>query len=187
MNKEDIITIPIPVKILDWARKVSPLLDNENHGSNTQDGGEYKNIKGCLGQWAVHQYLVDKNWDHRYEEPYVKEQYGDHFDIKFCGDVWDVKCRGWWNEKWCLNNDIFMTKKEQVDSSKPDHKKCDYYVFCTVDKEWENIYILGIKSFVKVWLELQDLTEEELKHTKIDTSGTVSVRSLTPLKKHILR
>lgn len=187
MNRKDVITIPIPDHILKWAKKAAVELDRENDGENTQDGGSDKNVKGNLGQWAVSKYLTDSNLKHTYEKPYVKEQYGDRFDIEFCGDIWDVKCRGWWSEEWWLNNNIFMTLREQKEAMKPDHKKTDYYIFCTVDKEWKNIYILGVKSFVKVWSELKDLTERELKHTVIDTAGTVSVRSLTPIKKHIWR
>jgi len=90
----DIIVIHVPPERFAWARRVAPLLDKENKGRKTNDGGEHKNVKGCLGQWAVNEYLNIRGWDHDYSEPYVEEQYGDKFDIGFCGDIFEKQTAG---------------------------------------------------------------------------------------------
>lgn len=178
MKKSDVIIVPIPDEILKWAERAAVKLDTENFGSNTVDGGKHKNIKGCLGQWAVHKYLEDNRWKHTYSKPYVEKQYGDSFDIKFLDQIWDVKCRDWWNEEYFFNIRLNMTKKER---GKP--KSCDYYVFCTVDTSYKNVYILGIQTYDKVWKELNPID----RTMKIPTAGFIRSNILIPLKKHIIR
>jgi hypothetical protein len=176
----DIIIIPITPERLLWAKESAKKLDEQNTGSNTQEGGKDKNIKGCLGQWAVHTYLENNKLEHTYSKPFVDKQFGDTFDIKFCEDTWDIKCRGWWYEPTFGNLRLLMTQKEQ---DKP--KKCEFYIFTTVDRDFKNVYILGAKSYSKTWEYLEDLTEAEENIIRFPTAGVVISRSLTPLYQHI--
>lgn len=185
-ERSDIITIPVPPDILEVARSTSVLLDKENEGKYTRDGGADKNIKGYLGQWAVHTYLNSCNngrgWYHLYSEPYVKGQHGDKFDILFGGtDKWDVKCREFWTEEYFYNIKMIMSEHER-DESKP----CDAYIFCTPDLDYKNIYILGGNDYHYVWNNLTDIPEEAKSHLKFPAAGYVISRTLTPIEKLIL-
>lgn len=181
----DIPEIIIPNKVIEYARKVSPLLDRENRGQKTMDGGEFKNIKGTIGQWAVHKYLKDKGWEHTYAKPYVKEQYGDQYDIVFgTGDVWEVKTRDWWKPDYFYNIRLLMGTHEKVAF---ETKKPDYYIFVTLTKDYTKAYILGGILGYDLWNTLQDLTEEEQEYMKYPTEGKIYSRQLIPILKVILR
>ena len=181
----DIPEIIIPQKVIDYARKISPLLDKENRGQHTMDGGEFKNVKGTIGQWAVHRYLLDHNWKHDYAQPYVKEQYGDQYDIVFgTGDIWEVKTRDWWKPDYFYNIRLLMGTHEK-DSFET--KKCDHYIFVTVTKEYDKAYILGGIDGCKLWETLHDLEDDEKPHMRYPTEGKIYSRELTPILRVILR
>ena len=175
------IQIPITDEILAFAREKAPLMDAENQGRNTLDGGKDKNVKGIVGQWAVRQYLIQQKWNHTYSEPYVPEQYGDPFDIIVAKtDVWDVKCRGWF-EGIKEYRTILMTKKEEADKDK---KECDYYMFTTVDYKYRNCYILGgIRSYL-LWDKIKKVDPK--RKMPIPTAGYLHTKHLAPIYKVIL-
>jgi hypothetical protein len=181
-KRSDIPTIPIPPSLLSQVKEWAIKMDRENHGRKTRDGGDYKDVKGCLGQWGVHQYLVDNKWSHSYSPPYVKEQYGDQYDIKFCGEIWDVKCREWWNEDYYYNIKIKMGEHEKTEA-----KPCDSYIFTTTDKEYNNIYILGAIPYHNLWNELQPLDDISNSMMKFPCAGSIPSRNLIPIRDFILR
>ena len=177
---KDIIVIPTTPEIVEKYRIAATNMGKENKGGKTRDGGDYKDLKGCLAQWAVHEYLNDCGWEHEYREPYVEKQYGDEFDIKFCDEIWDVKGRSWWDEKWFFNIDILMGVHEKTEA-----KSADWYIFCTVDKEYKNVYILGGKTSYDTWNELQEVKDQS--HLPFPAEGSFKSRTLTPIRKLILR
>ena len=176
---EDIIIVPVPPSELLRARKWAKAIGEENKGERTRDGGDDRDIKGCLAQWAVHKYLEDAGWDHTYSLPYIKDQHRDQFDLLFSDEIWDVKCRGWWKEEYYYNISILMATHEKSEA-----KPCDYYIFCTTDTSFNNIYILGAKSYDSTWNELQPVDQSKMR---FPTAGELKSRSLTPLRKHILK
>jgi hypothetical protein len=176
----DIVVIPTTQEIVSEVTKWAKMMGKENFGLRTRDGGSERDIKGCLGQWAVHQYLTVMGWDHEYSPPYVEKQYGDAFDIKFCGDIWDVKCRSWWKEDYFYNIDILMGKHEKTEA-----KPCDYYIFTTTDREYKNIYILGGKTYYDTWNELKEVIDQS--HLPFPAEGSFKSRTLTPIRKLIMR
>lgn len=181
MNRTDIITIPIPQPLLEevteWAKK----MDQENQGKRTRDGGDFKNIKGCLGQWAVHQYMNAYKWEHTYSPPYVKNQHGDSYDIGFCGETWDVKCREWWDENYFFNIKMKMATHEHTES-----KPGDTYIFTTIDREYTNVYILGGLPYNTVWNNLTPISDYDQSQMKFPCAGYILSRDLIPIKKLIL-
>jgi len=182
---KDIPVIDIPNPVIEYAKEVATLLDKENQGKKTMDGGKNKNIKGTIAQWAVHKYLEDNGWYHEYSKPYTKEQHGDKYDILFAGEeVWDVKCRDWWNEEYFYNHRILMGEHE-FDSFC--EKPCDYYIFTTLEKDLSKAYILGGLVGYDLWDKLQELKESEKTHMKYPTKGKTYSRYLTPIRDLILR
>lgn len=185
---KDIIPIEVPDEVKKEAERVSPLLNSENAGYNTMDGGKFKNIKGYIGQWAVDSYLNScnngKGWLHTYSEPYIQEQYGDRFDILFLNEfVWDVKCREWWSEDYFYNIKLLMGCHEEKAFN---DKKCDYYIFTTVSRDFKMAYILGGMEGNKLWNSLSDLTDEDKKHIWYPTKGKIYSRDLTPVAKIVM-
>lgn len=184
-NLIDIPEIYIPDKVLEYARKIAFLLERENKGQKTRYGTDQRDIKGFIGQWAVHRYLKDEGWDHEFSKPYVEKQYGDSFDIKFGDELWEVKTRDWWKEDYFFNIRILMGEHEKLTF---DHKKkCDYYIFVTTTRDYKKAYILGGISGYGLWNSLQNLTESEGKYIKYPTEGKIYSRQLAPIRKVILK
>jgi len=180
MNKNNYIAIPIPPDILEWAIKIAQLLDEENEGSNTMDGGKEKNVKGSLGQWAIAQWLSANNWLHDYSQPYIPKQYGDPYDLFVNGiDIWDVKCRDWLDtiDKY---GSILMGENEQKST-----KKCDYYMFCTPDREYKNIYIIGGITKSGLWNNIIEISEKVQERLLYRAAGKIWVSRLKPIH-HII-
>lgn len=182
----DIPAIDIPESVLEHARKVAPKLGGENRGQKTMDGGVFKDIKGVLGQWAVHKYLSNSGWLHTYSEPYIEKQYGDQYDILFAGyERWDVKCRDWWKPEYFYNIRLLMGEHEYA---KFEHEKhCDYYIFTTVAKDYSQAFILGGIGGHDLWNKLTDLSEDEKQYMKYPTKGKIYSRFLTPIRNLILK
>lgn len=57
INKSDIKKIPIPKDIFEEFQEKAQKLMIENKGFKTRNGGDQRDIKGSLGQWAVHNFL----------------------------------------------------------------------------------------------------------------------------------
>ena len=181
----DIPVIDIPKKVLLYAEKVSEHLKKENKGQKTMLGGDFRDIKGTVGQWAVHKYLLNEGWKHTFSKPYVKGQCGDQYDIIFGDeDIWEVKCRSWWKEKYFYNIRLLMGEHEYENSKT---KRCDYYIFTTTNKDYTKAYILGGIGGYELWNDLEDLTGEEEQYMKYPTRGKIYSRQLTPIRNLILR
>lgn len=174
MDKDDFIVMPISNDELEQARKDAVKLDSENDGRKTMDGGKDKDVKGCLGQLKVHQWLDRVGIPHLYSPPYQERLFGDSFDIKIYDEIYDVKCRGWWYEKAPNYMTFYFGEHEKKFNP-------DYYIMTTVDRDWKNIYIAGALSHSELWKNCVKLTEEEAKHTRFPTAGKVKVNVFKPL------
>jgi hypothetical protein len=164
------IKIPIDAETLQWAKETARKLDAQNT-TLTMEGGKEKNIKGCLAQWAVDEYLDDEGWSHTYSLPFVNNQHGDSFDILVGEDVWDVKCRG-------TIEDVIKYGTLLMGENERSGKVCSYYIFCTVDPDFSNVYILGGKNYHNTWDELVPLSEKSQAKMKYKAAGNVKVSSL---------
>lgn len=178
MELKDIKKVPIPEELLEKATAWAKALDRENAGEKTLEGGVEKNIKGCIGQWAVHALLDSWNWPHKYSEPYQKDLHGDDFDIKVAGEVWDVKCRNKWNEEYFYNIEALFTEQEK-------EKECDYYIVCTPDEGMKNVYILGAISYQDLWDNLKPAAEG--RSYRFEPAGRIFSHNLSPFHKFVFR
>lgn len=174
-SREKIIKLTIRKELLDTAKAYARSLGIENKGLRTRDGGSEKDIKGSIAQILVHEYLESLRIPHEYSSPYTKGQHGDPYDILFSDMVIDVKCRGKWSEKYFYNIKLLMAEHELTEA-----KPCDYYVFCTLDEDFSNLYILGVLSYRETWGNLKPLSPEEKKVLLFPAKGFIYSRSLAP-------
>jgi hypothetical protein len=178
-----IIIVPIPQEIRIKARKAANAIEEARKDSKkTRDGGDDKDYKGILGQWGVQTAIEDMGFRPEVDDPFKVKKGGDDFDIKFGDEIWDVKCRWWWNNEWCFNESIIMAEHEATEA-----KSCDYYVFCTPDKGYKNIYILGAYDYYHTWEELDEINEKVLAKLPFPAAGWLHVKKLTPFKEFVLR
>lgn len=177
MRREDIVQVTVTPYMMRGARRDAKNLAR-NIGAKTKDGGDLRDVKGSLGQQAVHIKLEDWNLRHKYSDPFDKDSCGDDFDIKYGNEIWDVKTRGWWNDKYFFNIKLYMGEHEE-------ERKPDFYVFATNDYGMDYVYILGVIGSGKLWKSLK--TPEKNVKFRFPSAGYIYSRELEPFRDFAMR
>ena len=146
----------------------------ENYGRNTRLGSSDRDIKGSLGQQAVHVLLSNMNVPHRYSKPYEPKQYGDLGDFNIFGQTYDCKCRGTFSGLRYFS--FLMGEHER-------NNKTDNYIITSVDSGMDNVFVLGAISKADLFSKLKEVDAD----LKFPSAGKFMGRDLVPLTKFIFR
>ena len=124
----------------------------QRQSSKTAGGSVTGEAKGTLAQIATSIALNNLLLGHDFISPYTElHKVKKEFDILLAGENLDVKCRGWWDEKWFNNHELMMNSYEE---KKKD--QIDKYIFTTASKDLHTIYILGGIDSYDLWNGLHE-------------------------------
>ena len=90
-----------------------------------------------------------------------------------------MKCRSWEDEIEKYGN-VLMGEHERECV-----KKCDYYMFCTPDRDFKHIWIIGGISHGDLWNKLEKLPAKSQKKMKYDTAGQIKTRHFLTINRII--
>lgn len=178
---DDVPSIKITGEMILQAEEDAVQLEKENYGKNTRVGSKDRDVKGSLGQQAVHIYLSQANIPHKYSKPYEPKQYGDYGDFVIYEEIYDAKCRGFVNLDYgkSLKNFSALIGEHEKEN------KTDHYIFTTIDNREEYIYILGAISKKDLFKNLSPVPD--YVKLKFQSAGKLYATKLKPLLPYINR